>query len=245
MRTEKPGYVGCRLRSIAKILRESLPDATYPTPVIHADGSVHYTPLVDKKPPPNINGYVRAKDNPWSFIPLWPECTTRRVTMRQSVADGVFNIVMTCNNPECARYQKNVSCYQCTMCKQREDFTVIDTSPIPAANPSYRPFIVEKDGSILYTKESDDWEPPRDIDGYTRDPENPWRFKPIIWPDCIGRHTKYFQRKNCGCLGSTITCQNEKSEHYEKKVTVDICEQCTSRVPMQIYEISENPPESA
>jgi hypothetical protein len=241
MNQNKPGYVGCRLRALADLLREATPDAKYATPEIHADGSIHYTPVEGVSPPPNINGYVRAKNNPWSFVPLWPECITRRLTIYHRASFSVFDISMTCNDPTCKRYKKNVNCYQCASCPNREDFSKQDTISIPGPQPAYRPFAVEKDGSILYTQEDGEWEPPRDIDGFKRDPENPWRFIPLVWPDCVGRHVEFFQRKSCGCLGTTITCNNEKSEYYKQKVTVDTCEKCPSITPMQIYQHPENP----
>jgi hypothetical protein len=160
--------------------------------------------------------------------------------MRHNLPNGTFNILMTCNDPSCKHYRKNVSCYQCASCPNLEDFASVDAS-ISEPQPAYRQFVVEKDGSILYTQEEGVWEPPRDMDGYRRDPNNSWRFIPLVWPDCVGRHVAFFQRKNCGCLGTTITCNNEKSESYKQRVTVDICEKCPSVTPMQIYEPPENP----
>lgn len=104
-----------------------------------------------------------------------------------------------------------------------------ETAPPSTTNPA-RLFIVESDGSICYEKQgTKDWEPPRDIVGYQRDPENPWRFLPLIWPDCQYRKIKQVQFSNCGCLGQIVTCLCEGHPSNKKPIEFKTCENCQYR----------------
>jgi hypothetical protein len=60
-----------------------------------------------------------------------------------------------------------------------------------------RPVHFEPDGTIVYDKTDDDWEPPRSIDGYLRDPDNKWHFTPL-WPPCIFRSA--YERKSSSAM---------------------------------------------
>ena len=74
----------------------------------------------------------------------------------------------------------------------------------PAAGPKdmertfHRP-IFEPNGAITYPKTQGDWEPPQDISGYVRDPDNKWRFLPL-WLPCGLRSQMAFLKPNCGCI---------------------------------------------
>jgi hypothetical protein len=86
----------------------------------------------------------------------------------------------------------------------------------------------EDDGTIVYEKQEGEWEPPKDIDGYERDPENPWRFKPL-WPLCCLRHQIGVRFANCGCIGVIMRCSNPQATKYLDRVSHHDCEQCPFR----------------
>ncbi len=73
------------------------------------DGSIVYK-KIGWEPPPSIEGYVRDKDNKWTFHPLWPVCEKRvgRAFVRGSC--GCVQVEMTCDG-------KKVSLTDCRLCK--------------------------------------------------------------------------------------------------------------------------------
>lgn len=91
-----------------------------------------------------------------------------------------------------------------------------------------RRFTIEFDGSIVYAQEEGEWEPPRDIRGYERDPENEWRFIPL-WPRCSRRQPKGKRTGSCGCIQITMTCVNLDSELNREKVSHKQCQHCLVR----------------
>ena len=86
-----------------------------------------------------------------------------------------------------------------------------------------RPVHFEPDGSIIYDK--DGWEPPRDIDGYTRDPQNAWRFLPL-WPVCRLRLATGVRLANCGCVGVIMRCNDPRSPVFGQQAAYNQCAGC-------------------
>lgn len=86
--------------------------------------------------------------------------------------------------------------------------------------------LVQTGDLIEYEKKG--WEPPAEIQGYQRDPENKWRFL-SIWPKCKFRLPgftslmcgKIKARPRCGCLGCPLVSQI---------VTLEDCQKCTLKV---------------
>ena len=73
--------------------------------------------------------------------------------------------------------------------RPRPDLQAIELT-LPPCGPAQRTFdrpVFAPDGAIVYAKREGDWEPPRDINGYVRDPDNAWRFLPL-WLPCGLRH---------------------------------------------------------
>jgi hypothetical protein len=64
--------------------------------------------------------------------------------------------------------------------------------------------------------------PPRPIQGYVRDPANPYAFFPIAKP-CVHRNMKETFFQDCGCTGTMILCTLYKS------INMSRCYQCTER----------------
>ena len=83
----------------------------------------------------------------------------------------------------------------------------------------------EADGTIVYEKEDGQWEPPRSIDGYVRDPNNFWRFLPL-WPVCPLRLGTGVRLVNCGCMGLIMRCNDPRSTAFGRQVTYNQCAQC-------------------
>lgn len=112
--------------------------------------------------------------------------------------------------------------------EERPDLQVIRTSLPPHRPGKDRYFTMESDGSIVYEQEEGEWEPPRDIKGYQRDPENSRRFTPL-WPKCLLRIPRSHRSESCGCIQVAMKCLNLDSELNGEKVTHEQCQQCPVR----------------
>lgn len=78
----------------------------------------------------------------------------------------------------------------------------------------------QADGSMLYKKRG--VEPPPDLDGYNRDPQNFWRFIPK-WNQCDFRNQTEFVRR-CGSIGLISLCTHPEGQG--KEVTYTVCAKC-------------------
>jgi len=87
---------------------------------------------------------------------------------------------------------------------------------------------IEVDGAVVYEKGPDDWEPPRDIVGYQRDPNNPWRFVPL-WLPCKHQKMKILHGGGCGCIRIRMKCLNSSVKVKGKHLTHEQCQQCPAR----------------
>ncbi len=112
--------------------------------------------------------------------------------------------------------------------EERPDLQAIRLSLPPHRPGKDRRFTMELDGSIVYEQEDGEWEPPRDIKGYQRDFENPWRFTPL-WPKCLRRFPKGRRSESCGCIQVTMKCLDSDSELNNEEVTYEQCQQCPVR----------------
>lgn len=104
----------------------------------------------------------------------------------------------------------------------------IDKTLPPFVEGRDRPLHIEPDGTIVYDKREGDWEPPRDIDGYQRDPNDPFRFTPL-WKPCALRLQVGVRLANCGCIQVRMRCNNPAAE-LGKNVKYTDCEACQHRV---------------
>jgi hypothetical protein len=85
------------------------------------------------------------------------------------------------------------------------------------------------DGSIEYKKEAGDFEPPTSLDGYERDSENQWLFKPL-WESCSWRHYTTMLKTKCQCIDVLAKCT--VNGHW---VRYEDCLRCKSRLPIARY----------
>lgn len=110
-------------------------------------------------------------------------------------------------------------------------YFVHQTIPLDNLQRVYPKPIFHPDGSIEYPKPIAAAGEPDEINGYTRDESNPWRFIPD-WPECAKRFhgAKY---KSNGSLDIRMICKHPDAEYHDKLVTVAICEACPVRELMQ------------
>jgi hypothetical protein len=113
----------------------------------------------------------------------------------------------------------------------RPDLQAISLT-LPPADPkpeqTFRRPVFESDGSIVYPKEDGDWEPPQNINGYARDPENKWRFLPL-WLPCQLRIQSAFLKANCGCIDIIMRCNNPQATTFGQRLSAAACENCPVR----------------
>lgn len=91
----------------------------------------------------------------------------------------------------------------------------------------------EPDGTIVYEKEDGNWEPPRDINGYQRDPNDSWRFVPL-WKPCRLRHQVGVRYANCGCIGIIMRCNHPASHHFGNRLAHTDCDGCPHRKTAEV-----------
>lgn len=104
-----------------------------------------------------------------------------------------------------------------------------DTLP-PYVEGRDRRFHFEPNGTLVYEREEGDWEPPRAIDGFKADPEDPWRLRPL-WRPCEARLHTAVRFPACGCIGLISRC-SEPRGRFMQRVTFEVCKQCPLRSPV-------------
>ncbi len=112
--------------------------------------------------------------------------------------------------------------------EHRPDLQAISTSLPPARPGKDRRFTMELDGSIVYEQEEGEWEPPRNLKGYKRDLENPFRFTPL-WPKCVKRFPRPYRSESCCCVQVNMKCLYRQSKWFDEDVTYQQCQQCSVR----------------
>jgi hypothetical protein len=100
---------------------------------------------------------------------------------------------------------------------------IMDTLP-PFVPGRDRQFHFEPDGVLIYSREEGEWEPPRPIDGFEIDANDPWRLRPL-WNPCEARLHTAVRFPACGCIGLISRC-NEPKAHFMRRVTFEQCQQC-------------------
>lgn len=106
-----------------------------------------------------------------------------------------------------------------------------DTMP-PFVKGRDRLFHFEPDGTLIYDHQNEqdsDWEPPRPLDGFQIDQDNPWRLRPL-WGRCEARMHTAIRFSACGCLGLVTRC-TEPRAHFSERVTYAICQACPFNKP--------------
>lgn len=205
------------------------------------------TDFDDKYPIPD--GWRIDPEQPDRLLPPWSDCQYRRVSY-----DPQTLVIV----PICTLISKPVTTETCLSCnRQLEERPQLDTTGLPRLEKlpgdweefpggyegplgsieetdeepngvSERVVRIESDGTIVYEKGDDDWEPPRDIHGYQRDPKNSWRFVPL-WPVCARRQRTTRRNKSCGGIFVTMTCTHSDSKRIDKEVTYKQCQRCSVR----------------
>lgn|SRR5574340_283925 len=95
----------------------------------------------------------------------------------------------------CLRLQQdNIDFETCRMC------TYSKVASTPAEIKQFTP---HEDRTVEYVPK--DWEPPKLMEGYERDPDNPYVLR-SIWPNCKYLELKFKPTKACGCLTLDAQC---------------------------------------
>jgi len=183
----------------------------------HAPDTITYE-RIGLIPPPDQQYYKRksddlTSDDAWSFIHIWEPCPQHMVT--QIV--GFKNQLILQHT--CALDYSIISPIRCETCPHRVE-------PQIKSTPSLK--IKITDEFITYEKEQD-WEPPRDINGYQRDPDNAWKFT-SLWPQCTDRIQETKKFSACGCIDIIMTCKNPQCQYSDKVVTHLNCQECPHRI---------------
>jgi hypothetical protein len=135
-------------------------------------------------------------------------------------------------------YKQKIVTYEiCSTCQELDkNLQIISQSeiqPIPIPKPiSVRKPQLLKDGTIVYTKEETDWEPPPVPVGYRRKSNNPqssdaWILIPEK-PFCIYIEFEKRPVQSCGCERYFLNCVKDG-----KKVLIlreEICQNCPYKV---------------
>ncbi len=101
-----------------------------------------------------------------------------------------------------------------------------DTLP-PHKEGRDRKLRFEPDGTIVYEHEEGD-EPPKDISGYQRDPNDPYRFTPL-WLSCGLRQQQGVRFAVCGCIDVIMRCGNPASPMFGSRISHVVCKHCQLR----------------
>ena len=112
--------------------------------------------------------------------------------------------------------------------RPRPDLQAIELTLPPYQEGRDRKVRFEPDGSIVYEKGEGEWEPPRPINGYVRDPNNAWRFLPL-WLPCSLRHASAVRLVNCGCVEIIMRCNNPACHLFADRVGHAACKTCPHR----------------
>jgi hypothetical protein len=102
-----------------------------------------------------------------------------------------------------------------------------DTLP-PFREERDRRIHFEADGTIVYEREDERWEPPPEINGYERDANDDHTFHPL-WPPCTLRHQMAVRFPACGCINVIMRCNNPRSQHFAARVSYVYCLNCEHR----------------
>jgi len=105
--------------------------------------------------------------------------------------------------------------------------TLADTLP-PHKEGRDRKVRFEGD-TIVYERNGDKFEePPKDINGYERDPNDPYRFV-SLWPACIFWHATAVRLVLCGCINVLTRCNNPQAPLFGHRVAHTQCQACQER----------------
>ena len=112
----------------------------------------------------------------------------------------------------------------------RTDLQGIEATLPPFVEGRDRPIRFALDGTITYDKVEGVWEPPRDLEGYVRDPQDAWRFQPL-WPICRLRLCTGVRLAACGCVGVIMRCNNPQSPAFGQQMPYKMCAECKVQNP--------------
>jgi len=119
-------------------------------------------------------------------------------------------------------------CYVCLGLELPDEVPSLALTPIPKEPPHIRRFRVEDDGSIVYERRKEDWEPPKDVEGFQRDQDDPWKFV-SQWPECCHRSVQSNFAAGCGFVRLRMACTHPDLNIADGQLTYQKCCQCLKR----------------
>jgi hypothetical protein len=118
----------------------------------------------------------------------------------------------------------------CIPCHQRQKEKAAGVEIVKAKDKvveaTWKGAKIMPDKSVLYAKSG--FEPPPELDGYERDPDNAWRFIPK-WPECKKRIQTPLV-KQCGAVTILSVCAHSKCPLKQLQVSVSDCQDCPFRI---------------
>jgi hypothetical protein len=158
-----------------------------------------------------------ADESGLRFVPPWKPCFYRRIN-RNPITGAI--------TPACRKQPTTpITTQTCCDClirtetedeeftayeqQQKENLKLVVTEPLPV-----------RDGFLEVSDQG--WEPPKELDGFTRCSDNPFRFK-SEWPPCQERQLDG-QKTRCGHLTVIATCHRLKNTVNKQQ-----CQSCTER----------------
>jgi hypothetical protein len=99
----------------------------------------------------------------------------------------------------------------------------------------------EPDGTIIYPEHDSPWnDEPNEINGYQRDPNNPFRFVPL-WKECLLRRGIAVRYAQCGCIDVIMRCGHPKCAKFGDRVSHTDCADCLLRIQEPNDELQKLP----
>lgn len=186
------------------------------------DGTFIYS--ADDGDPPDVPQGYHVGDTPWTLVPNIRPCKY----LRYDDTSGRQSHVLIFCDKDHVEIKSPDYCRNCVEGEAvRVEFKYLETLLPPHKAGFDRRVRFEEDGSIVYDR--DDPEPPADINGYLRDPDNDYRFI-SQWLPCSLRYTQIVRQARCGCINLITRCNNPEAPKFKDRVKHTHCADCTRRV---------------
>lgn len=211
---------------------EALPEVVDEAPAVLPDGTIVFRrPPGSTAPPPVPAGYRRrssdiTSDDAWILVPDFDPCRYFRLIETRAEDCDCIRLQPRCVRDSGSELAKDT----CAACPHREQVAPGAAIVVPRDNASSaapRPVRFEADGTIVYDRRPEDWEPPRNINGYQRDPNDSFRFI-RLWPPCPSRKEDVVRYPACGCINILARCGNPHGDHFGKQITHTDCLGCVN-----------------
>lgn len=114
----------------------------------------------------------------------------------------------------------------CLPCEKQKLLDGVEVVKKQEVEVTWKGAKIMPDKSVIYAKSG--FEPPPELDGYERDPNNAWRFIPK-WPECKKRIQTPLV-KQCGAVTILSVCAHSNCPLKQLQVKVSDCQGCPFRI---------------